>query len=63
MTQHVVDPAPAHGKIPAVQCTDLQMVRDWRARGARMLTVALDTTVVREAHQALAAAARQALTG
>lgn len=49
MIQHVVDTALAHGKIPAVHCTDLQMVRDWRARGARMLTTGLDTTIVREA--------------
>jgi len=49
MIQHVVDTALAHGKIPAVHCTDLQMVRDWRGRGARMLTTGLDTTIVREA--------------
>jgi hypothetical protein len=39
------------------------MAGEWHRRGAGMLTVALDTTVVREAHQALAAAARQAVTG
>lgn len=49
MIQHVVDTALAHGLVPAVHCTDLRMVHDWRDRGARMLTTCLDTTVVARA--------------
>lgn len=47
--QHVVDTAIRHDLIPAVHCTDLQMVHDWRERGARMLTTGLDTTLVSQA--------------
>lgn len=63
MVQRVLDVAAAAGVVAGMHCDGPPMVGEWRARGARMLTVALDTTVVREAHQALAAAARQALTG
>ncbi|MDR2566193.1 MAG: hypothetical protein LBC97_09105 [Bifidobacteriaceae bacterium] len=55
--RRVVDVALEHGKIPAVHCTDLQMVRDWRERGARMLTACLDTTVIAEAFAARLAGA------
>lgn len=50
--QRVVDTALAAGKVPAVHCTDVRMVHDWRARGARMLTTGLDTTVIAEAFAA-----------
>lgn len=60
MIQRVVDVAVANGKIPAVHCTDVQMIHDWRERGARMLTSGLDASLVAEA---FAARRAQALTG
>ncbi len=62
MVQRVLDAAAAAGIVAGMHCDGPSMVGEWRARGARMLTAALDTTVVREAHTALAAAARAAVT-
>ena len=58
--QHVVDVALRAGIVAGMHCDGPDMVRAWTERGARMLTAALDTTVVRQAHESLARAAKEA---
>ncbi len=52
--EHVLKVADQAGIVAGMHCDGPEMVAHWRARGARMLTAALDTTVVRTAYQALA---------
>lgn len=61
--RHVVDQTVSAGAVAGMHCDGPEMVGTWAARGARMLTAALDTTVVRLAHERLAAAAGAAARG
>lgn len=53
--RHVVETADRAGIVAGMHCDGPEMAAYWRERGARMLTAALDTTVVRQAHERLAA--------
>lgn len=56
----VVSRTVAAGVVAGMHCDGPEMVGYWRERGASMLTAALDTTVVRLAHERLAADVRVA---
>jgi 4-hydroxy-2-oxoheptanedioate aldolase len=60
LIEQVITAADAAGIVGGMHCDGPEMVAHWRARGARMLTAALDTTVVRTAYQGLAQDAAKA---
>lgn len=49
MIHSVLDACDANGIVAGIHCSDLDMVRDWKSAGARMLTTATDTTIYRAA--------------
>ena len=49
LLQRIIDACRAAGIPAGLHCTDVEMARDWAARGATMLTVAHDTGLLQEA--------------
>lgn len=49
MIHSVIEACDANGIVAGVHCSDLDMLRDWKAGGARMLTTGIDTTIYRSA--------------
>ncbi len=58
LIQRIVDACRAAGKLVGIHCSDVEMGRDWAARGASMVTVAQDAGLLRDGAVAALAAAR-----
>lgn len=58
LMQRIVDACRAAGKLVGIHCSDVQMGRDWAARGANMVTVAQDAGLLRDGAMAALAVAR-----
>jgi 4-hydroxy-2-oxoheptanedioate aldolase len=52
LIQHIVDTCRAAGIVAGLHCSDVEMARHWAGRGARMLTAAQDTALLRAAADA-----------
>lgn len=52
LIQHIVDTCRAAGVVAGLHCSDVEMAAHWAGRGARMLTAAQDTTLLRAAADA-----------
>ncbi len=49
LVERVVAACHAAGTVAGLHCSDVEMARQWAARGVRMLTVAQDTALLRKA--------------
>ncbi len=63
MLQHVVTACRDRGVVAGLHCSDPAMAVEWAARGARMLTAASDTALLRAGLDAAAGAIRSSATG
>jgi 4-hydroxy-2-oxoheptanedioate aldolase len=63
LIQHVVDTCRDAGMVAGLHCSDTEMAVHWAARGVRMLTVATDTTVLRDGVAAARATVLEGLGG
>ena len=48
MIQRIVDVCRDRGIVAGLHCSDVDMAAHWSSRGARMLTAATDTTLLRQ---------------
>jgi 4-hydroxy-2-oxoheptanedioate aldolase len=59
LIQRILDACRAAGIVGGLHCSDVEMARHWAGRGATMLTVATDSTLLKAAADATMAAVRQ----